>query len=105
MTDDRQEFAANRDAGLRARHETREARAVRRAQIRVVANHLRLSSKTDSNGDGDLTVYADDVDALAAEIVAELIPQETKPRSCQPGCEFIAPHPSHPCGQYTRERP
>lgn len=24
---------------------------------------------------------------------------------CQPGCEFVAPHPSHPCGQYTRERP
>ena len=26
-------------------------------------------------------------------------------RPCKPGCEFVAPHPSHPCGQYTRERP
>lgn len=105
MTDDRSAFTEARDAGLKQRHETREARAIRRAQIRVVANHLRLSSKTDSNGDGDLTIYADDVDALAAEIVGELIPQEAKSRPCQPGCEFVAPHPSHPCGQYKRERP
>lgn len=37
MTDDRQEFEAARDAGLAKRHETREARAVRRAVAEEIA--------------------------------------------------------------------
>lgn len=23
---------------------------------------------------------------------------------CEPGCEFIAPHPAHPCGTYVKAR-
>lgn len=37
MADDREAFAANRSAGLRARHETREARAVRRDPLKALA--------------------------------------------------------------------
>lgn len=36
--------------------------------IRAIAKCIRGSQFTDANGDGDLSVYADDVEALAAEI-------------------------------------
>jgi hypothetical protein len=40
MTDDREVFKVRRDAGLRARHETREARAIRRQVAEEIAQAL-----------------------------------------------------------------
>ena len=101
MTDDRQEFAANRDAGLRARHETREARAVRKQVAEEIAVAIEAkASDTSYSEPEEVTEHL----LAAAQTAREIGSKEPTARPCKPGCEFVAPHPSHPCGQYTRER-
>lgn len=47
MADDREAFQANRSAGLRARHETREARAVRRRVAEEIAAAIEAEAAAD----------------------------------------------------------
>lgn len=61
MTYDRTEFDAAREAGKHLQHARRLAHSL--------AARIRTSQYTNANGDGDLTVYADDVEQLAAEIL------------------------------------
>lgn len=73
MTDDRSAFTEAREAGLVRRHETRLARAL----------DCRNCEDSDPG-----SVHALD--------------EHCARNKCQPGCEFVAPHPSHPCGKYAR---
>jgi hypothetical protein len=72
MTDDRQEFAANRDAGLRARHETREARAIRRQ----VAEEISAAITAHRDADVSTREFRFGL-SVAAKIARDIGTQET----------------------------
>lgn len=106
MTDDRSAFTEARDAGLRARHETREARAVRRQVSGFIADLIDDYPGPDPSPRSPAWWAGYEEAKRDCALIARTFgSSETETRSCQPGCEFIAPHPSHPCGQYMRERP
>lgn len=112
MTDDRSAFTEARAAGKAKQHEQRLARA-RATRSDPAAGHDWTITRTGDAVDirvvdragNDILIPADLTEAwrLALGLLEAI--RGTSSRPCRPGCEFVAPHPSHPCGQYTRERP
>ena len=87
MTDDRQEFAEARDAGLRARHETRLKRAI------AAKVPCRCGHPIDRH-DANECWTAPDGAETHGETSCPCSGYEPKdPAPCQPGCEFVAPYP------------
>lgn len=76
MTDDRTEMAEARTAGLRARHETREARAVRRrvAEQIAVAIETFLEDPHPPNGECETCALTHQLASVARRIGAEETP-------------------------------
>jgi hypothetical protein len=63
---DRDAFREARDHGLKARHETREARAVRRAVAEEIAQAIEATR--DPNFNTVITLFVDRLAAIAREI-------------------------------------
>lgn len=66
---DRDAFRANRDAGLKARHETREARAVRKATAEEIALAIDEARRIKANDEP----ISDQGDALLDAFIAGLV--------------------------------
>jgi len=69
VVSDRDAFRENRAAGLRARHETREARAIRKQVAEEIAQAIEANQ--DEIGDGEQREIFADMATLAREIGAQ----------------------------------
>jgi hypothetical protein len=74
MSDDREVFRVRRQAGLAKRHETREARAIRRQVAEEIAQAIEARSK-----DGSWNIGGQVCLQVAADIAREIGSKEATP--------------------------